>query len=59
VLSAALMLNHLGLDGPAGRIESAVHDQLRQWAQTQTGRGLSTAQRGDAFVSRLTPDTVS
>lgn len=59
VLSAALMLNHLGLSSAAARIESAVHDQLREWARSQTGHGLSTAQRGDAFVSRLTPAAVS
>jgi len=52
VLSAALMLDHLGLSAAAGRIEAAVLDQLTQWANDGV-TGLSTGQRGDAFVARL------
>ena len=59
VLSAALLLDHLGLGAAAERIEDAVHAQLSEWAQNDTGRGLSTAQRGDAFVSRVGTATVS
>ena len=52
VLSAALMLDHLGLSEAAARVEAAVHAQLSQWA-TDGSTGLSTGQRGDAFVARL------
>ncbi|MGJ9372137.1 3-isopropylmalate dehydrogenase [Nesterenkonia sp. CF4.4] len=52
VLSAALMLDHLGLGEAAARVEAAVHAQLSQWAQDGS-TGLSTGQRGDAFVARL------
>ena len=53
VLSAALMLDHLGLGRAAQRIEQAVDAQLREWAQTGAGQDLSTSQRGDAFAARL------
>ena len=58
VLSAALMLNHLGLHDAAERIEEAVHAQLREWAQDDAGQGsnaegLSTSARGDAFAARV------
>lgn len=52
VLSAVLMLDHLGLGDAAARVEAAVHAQLSQWAQDGAS-GLSTSQRGDAFVARL------
>jgi len=52
VLSAALMLDHLGLSAAGARIEAAVLDQLTQWAHDGV-TGLSTGQRGDAFVARL------
>lgn len=53
VLSAALMLQHLGLGVAADRINEAVHAQLGEWAASGSGAGLSTVQRGDAFVSRI------
>ena len=59
VLSAALMLDHLGLSAAAERVEEAVHAQLSEWAENDTGRGLSTAQRGDAYVARITPAAAS
>ncbi len=52
VLSAALMLENLGLPAEARRVEQAVHAQLAEWAETG-GTGLSTAQRGDAFVAKI------
>ena len=53
VLCAGLMLDHLGLDQAAARIERAVHTQLSQWAEQDTGQGLSTTERGEAYVSRI------
>lgn len=54
VLSGALMLQHLGLTEAASRLEQAVHAQLAAWAEEPEGsRGLSTAQRGEAILSRL------
>lgn len=52
VLSAALMLENLGLAEAARTVEQAVHAQLTEWAQAGTA-GLSTAQRGDAFVAKI------
>ncbi|MDR8018520.1 3-isopropylmalate dehydrogenase [Nesterenkonia aerolata] len=56
VLSAALMLDHLGLSQAAHRVEQAVHAQLEAWAQApDSARGLSTSERGKAFAARLRP----
>ena len=52
VLSAALMLDTLGLSEAAQAVEQAVHAQLTEWAEAGTS-GLSTAQRGDAFVAKI------
>ena len=52
ILSAALMLDHLGLSTAAEQIEQAVHVQLSQWA-AEGSATLSTAQRGDAYVQQL------
>ncbi|GGE62058.1 3-isopropylmalate dehydrogenase [Nesterenkonia cremea] len=52
VLSSALMLDNLGLTEAARAVEQAVHAQLTEWAQAGT-TGLSTAQRGDAFVAKI------
>lgn len=52
VLSSALMLDNLGLTEAARAVEQAVHAQLTEWAQSGT-TGLSTAQRGDAFVAKI------
>ncbi len=51
VLSAALMLDHLGLGSEADRMRAAVRDDL-------AGRGgerRSTAEIGDAIIARLAP----
>ncbi|NDK32232.1 3-isopropylmalate dehydrogenase [Nesterenkonia haasae] len=53
ILSAGLMLEHLGLDESAARIEQAVNAQLTEWAERNTGEGLSTTERGDTYVSRI------
>ncbi|WP_300345469.1 3-isopropylmalate dehydrogenase [Nesterenkonia sp.] len=54
VLSAGLMLHHLGLDAAANRLEQAVHAQLSHWARSDDGAaGLSTTERGDAFAERV------
>lgn len=52
VLSSALMLDNLGLTEAARAVEQAVHAQLTEWAQSGS-TGLSTAQRGDAFVAKI------
>jgi len=52
VLSSALMLDNLGLTEAARAVEQAVHAQLTEWALAGT-TGLSTAQRGDAFVAKI------
>ncbi|WP_146341442.1 3-isopropylmalate dehydrogenase [Nesterenkonia sp. NBAIMH1] len=52
VLSAKLMLEHLGMEEPAERIESAVNEQLTEWA-AQSAADLTTSRRGDAFVEKL------
>ncbi|WP_022873310.1 3-isopropylmalate dehydrogenase [Nesterenkonia alba] len=54
VLSAALMLDHLGFDAAAERVRAAVHAQLTEWAMDGGGEGLSTSQRGDAFAEKVT-----
>ena len=54
VLSGVLMLQHLGLTDAASRLEQAVQTQLAAWAKApESSRGLSTAQRGSAFLARL------
>ncbi|MDZ5078079.1 3-isopropylmalate dehydrogenase [Nesterenkonia sp. HG001] len=54
VLSGVLMLQHLGLAEPAARLEQAVQAQLAEWARDpEAARGLSTAQRGEALLTRL------
>lgn len=49
VLSVALLLDHLGHAGPAGRVQAAVAEDLR----TRGDLRRSTAQIGDAFVRLL------
>ncbi len=51
ILSAALLLEHLGLDEAARAVESAVVDDL---AAREAGTVRRTAQVGDAIASRLT-----
>ncbi|TLP98397.1 3-isopropylmalate dehydrogenase [Nesterenkonia salmonea] len=53
ILSAGLMLDHLGVKDAAGRIEQAVNAQMAEWAERNTGGGLGSAERGDAYVSRI------
>lgn len=53
ILSAGLMLQHLGLNESAERIEQAVNAQMTEWAEQNTGGGLGTTERGDAYVSRI------
>lgn len=54
VLSAALMLQHLGHAGPAARIQSAVDAQIADWARDpQASAALSTAARGEALLRRV------
>ncbi|NLS10196.1 3-isopropylmalate dehydrogenase [Nesterenkonia sp. MY13] len=53
VLSTALLLQNLGLDQAAKRIETAVHQQLTEWAAAGTGEQLSTAEKGDAYAARV------
>ncbi|GAA1812115.1 3-isopropylmalate dehydrogenase [Nesterenkonia flava] len=53
VLSAAMMLEHLGLQTAATRITDAVNAQLSEWAAAGGGEGLTTTQRGDAFADRI------
>ncbi|WP_120004400.1 3-isopropylmalate dehydrogenase [Nesterenkonia muleiensis] len=53
VLSAALMLDHLGLSSAAERIEQAVHSQLTRWAEQGSGTSLSTVEKGEAYVAAV------
>ncbi|MDO5492354.1 MAG: 3-isopropylmalate dehydrogenase [Nesterenkonia sp.] len=54
ILSAALMLDHLGLGETAAQVERAVHEQLAEWAQTPEGTPApSTRERGEAVAARL------
>lgn len=53
ILSAALMLRHLGQEQAADAIETAVHTQLSEWADQGTSTQLTTSQRGDAFAARV------
>jgi 3-isopropylmalate dehydrogenase len=50
ILSAALLLEHLGLEEAAAAVERAVIDDL---AARQPGSARSTAEVGDAVVARL------
>jgi 3-isopropylmalate dehydrogenase len=55
ILSAALMLRHLGHDGPAGRVEAAVAAAVRAGECTaDLGGTLDTAAAGAAIRARLT-----
>ena len=53
VLSAALLLEHLGVPRAAERIEQAVLTQLTEWAEQGTGAGLSTSQKGQAYAAAV------
>lgn len=53
ILSAALMLQHLGFAEAAANIEKAVHDQLLEWIEPASAAELTTAQRGGAIAARL------
>ena len=50
ILSTALMLDHLGLDEAATRVEQAVVDDL---AARTPGAALTTAEIGDSIASRV------
>ena len=63
ILSAALLLDHLGLDGAARRVESAVLADLEERAARGPGspaRSRRTAEVGDAVAARVAagPGTV-
>ena len=51
ILSVALMLDHLGLDDAARRVESAVVDDLA--ARAQGGSARRTSEIGDAIAARV------
>ncbi|WP_150460107.1 3-isopropylmalate dehydrogenase [Nesterenkonia ebinurensis] len=53
VLSAALMLDHLGEHDAATRIEQTVLTQLTEWAQQGTGASLSTEEKGQAYAAAV------
>lgn len=54
ILSAAMMLEHLGLQDAAGRIHHAVEKTLRDGHKTpDMGGSLSTRQMGDAVLAGL------
>jgi 3-isopropylmalate dehydrogenase len=52
VLSVAMLLAHLGLDGPAARVEKAVAADLSA-RSTPSGTARSTAEVGDALASAV------
>jgi 3-isopropylmalate dehydrogenase len=55
VLSAALMLETLGLESEARAIEAAVEDAVRSGNVTaDVGGGLGTKETGDYIVGRVT-----
>ena len=59
ILTAAMMLNHLGMTSEAGRIEAAVLQAVRQKKTTQDiGGGLGTREAGEWVAERVvqTPD---
>ncbi|MBO1902047.1 3-isopropylmalate dehydrogenase [Leucobacter weissii] len=51
ILSAALMLDHLGLEAEAGRVRSAVRDDLA----VRGSERRSTTETGDAVIARIPP----
>ncbi len=54
ILSAALMLEHLGHSEAAQAVEEAVAESLREGSTTlDLGGGLTTAEVGDAVVLGL------
>ena len=54
ILTAAMMLNHLGMTGEAERIEVAVLDAVRQKKTTQDiGGSLGTKEAGEWIVQRV------
>jgi len=54
ILTAAMMLNHLGLTREAEKIEAAVLDAVRQKKTTQdTGGSLGTREAGDWVANRV------
>jgi 3-isopropylmalate dehydrogenase len=54
ILSAAMMVRHLGVPDMADAIEGAVESAIRARECTRDiGGGLSTSQAGDAIVKRL------
>jgi 3-isopropylmalate dehydrogenase len=57
ILSAAMMVQHLGFEEPAKRIEQAVEEAVKAGECTRDlGGSLSTAEAGDAVVRRLQGD---
>jgi len=53
ILSAALLLEHLGLDEAAGTVEKAVIDDLAERAASGTSTSRRTSEVGDAIASRV------
>jgi 3-isopropylmalate dehydrogenase len=53
VLSVAMLLDHLGLDGAARRIESAVAADLAARGENREGERRSTREIGDALARRV------
>jgi 3-isopropylmalate dehydrogenase len=54
ILSAALLLEHLGLDDAAATVESAVVDDLAERARERdAGRPRRTPEIGDAIAARV------
>jgi 3-isopropylmalate dehydrogenase len=54
ILSAAMMLSHLGLTGPASKIEAAVRDAVEQKRTTQdVGGALGTSEVGDWVAQQI------
>jgi 3-isopropylmalate dehydrogenase len=54
ILTASMMLAHLGLNGPAEKIDGAVLEAVRQKKATQdVGGGLGTREVGDWIASRV------
>ena len=54
ILTAAMMLRHLGLSVEAGRIEAAVLEAVRQKKTTQDiGGPLGTREAGEWVVARV------
>jgi isocitrate/isopropylmalate dehydrogenase len=55
ILSAAMMLDHLGCSGAARRIEAAVASALAAGSKTRDlGGTLSTKEMGTAIIAELT-----